>query len=103
MELWAPDDAVHALAVAVLGGDEGDPGTAGAAIDAVRELLHLLGGNVLAALAGPERALSLGTPRGRDLLVPFSEKESGVEAWLEAEGHPVLMRLRVAGLGSGLA
>ena len=97
MELWAPRAGIDALADALLGEDDGDPRTAGETIDAVREMLRLLCGSVLACLAGPERAISLGTPRGRERLVPFTDGENGIEAWLEAEGHPLLMRLRVAG------
>jgi hypothetical protein len=99
MELWAPPEAIRSLAMGLLGDDRRDlPASADAAIDAVREMLHLLCGSVLSALAGPDRAVSLGTPRRRERLVPFTEREAGIEAWLEAEGHPVLMRLRVAGL-----
>jgi len=103
MELWAPRDAVRALAKAVLGDDDGQPATADATLDAMREMLHVLCGDVLAMLAGPERAFSLGVPRGCARPVPFTKGENGIETWLEAEGHPVLMRLRVAGLGPGLA
>lgn len=102
MELWAPQDAIGALARAVLGDDDGRPVTAEATLDALREMLHVLCGDVLAMLAGPERAFSLGVPRGCIRPVPFTDGENGIETWLEAEGHPVLMRLRVAGLGSGL-
>jgi hypothetical protein len=100
MELWAPRDAIRALASAVLGDDGGRPATAEATLDALREMLHVLCGDVLAVLAGPERPFSLGVPRGCARPVPFTHREDGIETWLEAEGHPVLMRLRVAGLGS---
>jgi hypothetical protein len=101
MELWAPPEAVGPLAAALLG--EGDAGllAADATLDALREMLHVICGSVLALLAGPERDFSLGMPRRRERVVPFSDAENGIEAWLEADGHPVLMRLRVAGLESG--
>jgi hypothetical protein len=102
MELWAPPEAVGPLASALLGGEESQ-GTADAALDALREALHLLCGSVLSTLVGPEGAFSLGTPHRRERVVPFTAVENGIEAWLEADGHPVLMRLRVAGLESGLA
>jgi len=96
MELWAPRDAASILAADLLGQAEDDATTSVDAIDAVMEMLQVLCGNMLAALAGPDWAFSLGTPRRQERLVPFSESERGVEAWLEAGGHPLLMRLRVA-------
>ena len=98
MELWAPPEAVGPLASALLGEDDAGLAAADATLDALREMLHVLCGNVLSLLAGPERAFSLGTPRRRERMIPFTDAESGFEAWLEADGHPVLMRLRVAGL-----
>jgi hypothetical protein len=100
MELWAPPEAVAPLAAALLGEDDAGLAAADAPLDAVREMLHVICGSVLALLAGPERAFSLGMPRRRERVVPFTEAERGIEAWLEADGHPVLMRLRVAGLES---
>lgn len=96
MELWAPRDAASVLAADLLGQAEDDASTPDVAFDAVMEMLQVLCGNMLAALAGPDWAFSLGTPRRQERLVPFSESERGIEAWLEAGGHPLLMRLRLA-------
>jgi hypothetical protein len=95
VEIWAPDEVARLLAANILGQEIDDPDIEETLLDAMLETLNVICGNLLAELAGREPMFQLGSPRPCHELVPFSEKDPGVDAWLEAEGHPLLVRMRV--------
>jgi hypothetical protein len=95
VEIWASRETARKLAANMLGQDPADPEIDEAHGDALMETLNVICGNLLTELAGQEPVFQLGTPRTCSGFVPFSEREPGVDAWLEADGQPVLMRMRV--------
>ena len=102
-ELWAPKDLAMLLSANMLGTDEDSEDASEACIDALKEALNIFCGNLLTELAGEEPVFDLGTPQILEALTPLAASDLAVETWLEADGHPALMRLRIEDEASSAA
>jgi len=123
LEAWIPRPIAARLADNLLGGEpggqsvDGEPGartfpgrpvdeeavwTASDEIDldAIRELLGILCISFMAALTGTDADLRLGTATRCVRLEPLEGGGHERELWLEVEGEPVLLRLRLAAASS---
>jgi len=95
VELWVPERIARLMAANMLGEESDAPDAEASCLDALRETLNILCGNLLTALAGEEPVFQLGTPDRCDERHPFQSRELGVDAWLEADGQPLLTRLAI--------
>ena len=96
VEIWASTEVARLLAANMLGQETTDPEIAETFLDAMMETLNVVCGNLLAELAGQGPIFRIAAPRACLKLVPFSEQAPGIDAWLEADGHPLLLRMSVA-------
>lgn len=92
-ELWAQRELGLLISANMLGMDEGSPDAGAACVDALKEALNIFCGNFLTELAGEEPVFALAPPTKLESLTPMPAGHRSVETWLDADGHPVLMRL----------
>lgn len=92
-ELWTTSELAMLVSANMLGTDEESEDASDACVDALKEALNILCGNLLTELAGEEPVFDLGTPQILEALSPLPDEDHSVETWLDADGHPALMRL----------
>ncbi len=92
-ELWAQRELGMLISANMLGMDEDSPDANAACVDALKEALNIFCGNLLTEIAGEEPVFDLTPPGTLESLTPLPEGNKSVETWLDADGHPVLMRL----------
>jgi hypothetical protein len=90
-ELSAPAAMIESLAAN--NRVEDAEGTTDIGLDALKETLNILCGNLLTELAGEDPVFDLGTPTPLANLEPFPENAAGAEVWIDADEQPVLMRM----------
>ncbi len=89
------EEVVREMASNILGIATGVPEAEVCGQDALKELVSIVGGRVVTALAGPEAVFKLDTPR-LDLLVPEAWawfQGEGASLCFESEGRPLMFRL----------
>lgn len=102
-ELWATPELAMLVSANMLGTDEESEDASEACIDALKEALNIFCGNLLTELAGEEPVFDLGTPQVLETLGPLPGGPRAVETWLDADGHPALMRLMLKNESSSAA
>lgn len=94
-EIWAPPALAKILSANMLGVDEDTPDAQETYCDALKETLNILCGNLLTEMAGEDPVFDLKTPTVQERLEPLPTDDSSVEIWLDADGHPILIRARI--------
>ncbi len=93
--LWGGDDFLCSTAANMLGIDEDDERAREKGIDALKEVLNIIVGNLITSIYGSEQVFDLSIPE-----VLSSEKLAEVYdpqevIWLEAEGNPILFVMNI--------
>lgn len=95
-ELWATRELSKSIASNMLGVFDEDSDTINqTCLDALKETLNILCGNLLTEYAGTEPVFDLDPPAVLSRLVKIPVSDAGAEAWLEIEGQPALLRMCV--------
>ncbi len=91
-ELWAPREVTHLLAATMLGMEDRCAEADELGVEALRETVSILCGDLLNELAGQDPVFDLGTP---DVPERFTARPAGApaaEAWFLVGGQPLLLR-----------
>jgi CheY-specific phosphatase CheX len=102
-EIRAPLDLAMTLAANMLGMTDACADAQEICADALKEVLNIICGSLLTTMAGEDPVFRLGTPETRcgTALSPPDDRTSQV--WLDAEGHPILFRIRIEDCASDAA
>ncbi len=95
VSLWAGNEFMQCIAVNILGLEEETPGIQDKALDAVKEMLNIIVGNLLTTVYGDEPIFDLGIPEVLSREQVMQEYDSEKAIWLEAEGYPVLIVVNI--------
>jgi len=95
LSLCACDDFLRNAAANMLGIDEESDDAGVKGMDALKEILNIIVGNLLTALYGTEEEFDLGIPQklSSESIITDYKKENAI--WLEAEGNPVLFLIDI--------
>ncbi len=95
LTLWAGDDFLRSAAANMLGIDEDSEKAGEKGMDALKEILNIIVGNLLTSVFGSDPVFDLGIPEkmASDSIMDNFKSENAV--WLEAEGNPVLFILNI--------
>lgn len=95
LALWAEDAFLRSAAANMLGVDEDSEKAVKKGMDALKEILNIIVGNLLTTLYGSEPVFDLGIPEKltRETLHDTYNEENVL--WFEAEGNRVLFILNV--------
>ncbi|MCK4413080.1 MAG: hypothetical protein KAY32_06015 [Candidatus Eisenbacteria sp.] len=100
LEIWVPERIAAALTDNIFGpaldATPEDNTRADSHCDALMETLSRICGALLGAVAEGERPYHLGTPGRCRRPMPAPPGGEEIEAWLEVEGDPVLVRMGLA-------
>ena len=90
ISMWADKEFLRYTAANMLGIDEESDEASEKGIDALKEILNIIVGNLLTTVYGPEPVFDLGIPE--KFAHESIKNEFSVEnaIWLQAEGNPVL-------------
>lgn len=93
LSLWASMPAIRNLCANMIGAEEGDSIPLDKLVDALKEILNMIVGNLLTVVYGEEPVFELGLP----LLVNRSrlatDLSCSVNLWFSAEGEPMLFSI----------
>ncbi len=95
LSLWAGEDFLRSAAANMLGIDEDSEKAGEKGMDALKEILNIIVGNLITAVFGSEPVFDLGIP---SKLAPENITDDYAPdraIWLEAEGNPVLFILNI--------
>ena len=90
VSLWAGSEFLRYAAANMLGVDEESAEAEQKGMDALKEILNIVVGNLLTAVYGADPVFDLGIPRmlGGEKLQTDAAEENTI--WLQAEGNPVM-------------
>ena len=95
-ELWASKEIAKMIASNMLGLFDDNCDTINqVCLDALKETLNILCGNILTECAGSEPIFNLDPPNSLHLAVALPRSEYAAEAWLEIDNQPALFRMVV--------
>ncbi len=96
IEMWAPREVALGFAANMLGLDAEDFETEEESLDAMKEVLNIICGNLLTEAMGSEPVFDLGTPEISGSQAPGKAQSKEIEVWMQADGLPVLVRASLA-------
>lgn len=90
LSMWASKDFLRYAAANMLGIDEESEEASEKGLDALKEILNIIVGNLLTTVYGAEPVFDLGIPEKLppEIIKDGFNKENAI--WLQAEGNPVL-------------
>jgi hypothetical protein len=95
--LWTSRSLARCAAANMLGCDEQAAGNEAKMIDALKELLNMIAGNMLTQLYGNEPVFRLGIPQQVDRETLGADTAADNAVWLEVEQEPLLFIMREHG------
>jgi hypothetical protein len=98
MALWSGEEFLKSSTANMLGVDEESEPAREKAMDALKEILNIIVGNLLTTLYGQEPVFDLGIPRVLERGQLVQDYHDGNALWLAVDGNPILFILSV---GSG--
>ncbi|MBD3420471.1 MAG: hypothetical protein GF398_10170 [Chitinivibrionales bacterium] len=96
MHMWAGSGFSRYAAANMLGVEEDDENASRKGLDALKEILNMIVGNLLTEVYGSEPVYDLSIPRTLDKQELATDYGDPQAVWLEAEGNQVLFVLRTA-------
>ena len=72
-------------------------------VDALKETLNILCGNILTEMAGDEPQFNLGPPQELEKQDALRDGDTAAEIWMDVEGQLILFRLQVDAPAEGAA
>lgn len=95
VSLWAGDEFLLTAAANMLGIDENSDESRAKAVDALKEILNIITGNLLTTCYGTEPIFDLSIPENLPAETLKTEYLPRNAVWFEAEGNPVLFLLKM--------
>lgn len=96
LHMWASDGFARIAAANMLGIDVSEEGAREKGMDALKEILNMIVGNLLSAMFGDEPVFDLAIPQKLSESVLAGDCKSSDGIWLAAEEHAVLFTIVLA-------